>query len=43
MPKEEADKVDEEKVTASEPIYNGAEEPQIVEKSLFAELFAKLF
>ena len=44
MPNEEAaDTVDEEKVTASEPIYNGTEEPKIVEKSLFAEIFSKLF
>ena len=27
----------------SEPIYNGTEEPKIVEKSLIAEIFSKLF
>ncbi|RID88613.1 stage II sporulation protein R [Peribacillus asahii] len=30
-------------VTASQPVYNGEEEPQIVEKSLFAEIFSKVF
>lgn len=43
IPNEAADTVDEEKVIASEPIYNGTEEPQIVKKSLFAEIFTKLF
>ena len=30
-------------VAANEQIYNGTEEPQIVEKSLIAEIFTKLF
>lgn len=39
MPKEETIMVAEQ----SEPIYNGTEEPKIVEKSLIAEVFSKLF
>lgn len=41
MSKEEA--VDEQKDIANEQLYDGTEEPKIVEKSFFAEIFSKLF
>lgn len=41
MPKEEA--VDKQKDIPNEQLYDGTEEPKIVKKSLFAEIFSKLF
>ena len=41
MAKEEA--VDEQKDIPNEQLYDGTEEPKIVKKSLFAEIFSKLF
>lgn len=42
-PKVETASVNDKTVTSSEPIYDGKEEPKIVEKSFFAEIFSKLF